>query len=189
MNLRPVDFGLLSDAIKFYKFKGYTQIEVPWIVPSEYSFATMSDVLAQNPDAHPITCTDGDLIGSGEQGLLYLAATGQITFKKYVTLTPCFRNEIEDDLHCRQFWKVELISFRSEISTEHRDELLADAENFMSMRMGIKREYLSNNQVDLLNTLNNIEVGSYGIRSAFGCSWAYGTGIAEPRFSTTLSIY
>ena len=36
--------------------------------------------------------------------------------------------------------------------------------------------------------LNGIEVGSYGIRQHENLRWIYGTGIAEPRFSTALKI-
>ena len=32
--------------------------------------------------------------------------------------------------------------------------------------------------------IGGVEVGSYGVRSHRGFKWAYGTGLAEPRFST-----
>lgn len=35
--------------------------------------------------------------------------------------------------------------------------------------------------------INNIEVGSYGIRQYKNLFWVYGTGLAEPRFSQAIN--
>ena len=53
-----------------------------------------------------------NLIASGEQGFLYLGLKEYLAPGKYVTLTPCFRNESYDLTHSKNFMKVELIHYQ-----------------------------------------------------------------------------
>ena len=51
------------------------------------------------------------LIGSAEQSFYQMLLDGALAPGKYVTCSPCFRNETEADwLHQKQFMKVELIN-------------------------------------------------------------------------------
>ena len=60
------------------------------------------------------------------------------------------------------------------------------------MQVNFFEKYL--NKIDCIQTsdlsydliYDNIELGSYGIRTYKNLKWIYATGIAEPRFSNTL---
>jgi len=181
---RPVDWQVIADAVAHYTARGYTPIETPWVVPIPYTRATMPS------HAVPLTTPEGDLVGSGEQGLLFMAATGQLPPGRYQTTTPCFRSDVPDILHGRHFVKVELMDLGPNRGVLERDVILGDAMAFMSARLPIEVLPIWDEpgQIDIVAEKNAIELGSYGFRTACGVSWAYGTGVTEPRFSTVLSL-
>lgn len=174
-----VDWQLLSRALTYYMGNGFQYIEVPWIVP---------------PAIHAITCPDqsrimmvakhGGLVGSAEQSFIALDSAGVLGKGRFVALTPCFRDEFEvDELHQRHFMKVELYR-NDDTSNSALEEMIAVAELFFYLDAagGTVERVQTEEGFDLM--LNGIEVGSYGIREANGLKWVYGTGLAEPRFST-----
>jgi aspartyl-tRNA synthetase len=175
MDMHMIDYSLLNSALEFYQQNGFTRIEVPWTVSDSISRATKEFY------AKPTRSDDGVLIGSGEQGFLDLMVNGFLPLGKYVTLTPCFRDDELDAYHRRHFMKVELIDVTPGM-THHA--MIRLAEMFMlehipdhislqtvATEFGYDLEY------------NDVELGSYGTRQYGRHSWAYGTGIAEPRFS------
>lgn len=180
---RPVDWVLIAEGVEFYRKLGYVPVETPWIVSPIYTRATAPDW------AVPLATPEGDLVGSGEQGLLSLAATGQLEPGRYMTTTPCFRDDRPDDLHGRHFVKVELMWLGSDVGEAERDTLVSHARSFFSQYLEVEEEPIDTEpgQIDLVCRRTRLELGSYGIRQWGSVRWAYGTGVAEPRLSTVLS--
>jgi hypothetical protein len=171
------DWARLTNALDFYRSKGFTQCELPWHVPH--------DIIA-------ITCPDPDrayafdqdaLVGSAEQSFIQAQMLGQLARGRYVALTPCFRREPQvSETHKRYFMKVELYAV-GENEPETVIEFANLAHEFMSLE--------TSHRIDLRYTregldleISGMEVGSYAAREARNMTWTCGTGLAEPRFST-----
>lgn len=180
-----IDWLRIGRAVRFYQNRGYHYVEVPWVVPSRITNLTAP------LDSKIYSLDDNmDLVGSAEQSFLWLAerdelwrATRQGTGQKYfVSVTPCFRGDTISPLHQNSFMKVELFCTHGKTIDVLR--LAFDAYDFF------RSEGVAVQQVDRMSAENSIdlqvcdiEVGSYGIRSRNDMTWAYGTGLAEPRFS------
>lgn len=171
--MENVDWTLLAKAYDFYKSLGYRYVELPWL-------QSVEAVRVTAPSEDSIIRTnlnDLALIGSAEQAFIAM----DLPRGRYFSVSPCFRVEREDALHQTQFIKLELFQ------NYHDDwlELLQDARVFFA-----KHVYTSIKETaegyDL--EANGIEVGSYGIRSHNNLHWAYGTGLALPRFSIASRI-
>jgi len=177
-----VNWNILAKAMEHYGRSGYEVVEMPWFVPVETQMLTCprEDWIVK-VEGH------GGLVGSSEQSFIAADLKGELGKGKFVACTPCFRNEpYYDNLHRVGFMKVEL--YRNDIVTDDAvREMMEDAASFMCMMAGmvIGTEDTPQGQ-DL--TIGGIEVGSYGKRSIPGLSWVYGTGVAEPRFSTAVRI-
>lgn len=176
-----IDYALLGRAVAVYIEAGYTYVEVPWAVDDEFIAATLPDrIRTLLTEMRGDQCTfSATLIGSAEQGFLAM----DLPPGQYVACTPCFRSEeCYNDFYQRWFMKVELFDNRPGADGY---EMMEDAHVFMQAYsdhtvVSIKTE----DGYDL--TINGIEVGSYGNRTTekYG-SWAYGTGLALPRFSVS----
>lgn len=174
----------ISEAIKFYIENGFSYKNVPWTVPKHISMITCPD-----RNRTYTTNTAVDLVGSSEQSFLWLHELGDLPRGKYVTCTPCFRNEpVIDILHQTNFMKVEL--FANEVADEKTLHNIIDtAYTFFSSLKGHRKSLAIEKTDDGFDITNNgIEIGSYGIRHHANLSWIYGTGIAEPRFTTSISL-
>lgn len=181
-----INWHLFSKAITSYAHLGYQLIEVPWLVDQQAINVTLP------PSATPFTVSGcgelNQLVGSAEQSFIYLALQGKLSPGKYMALTPCFRDDKEDELHHKYFMKLELIDINPEPSTVPGEELwsydqvMQDAKYVLShlTRKLIKIEKTKEGS-DL--TIDGIEIGSYGVRNHKNIIWVYGTGLAEPRFS------
>lgn len=184
MNITPkIDYALLGEAVQFYKSLGYEYREVPWAVPAAAIDATLPPecdrvVLVvgnkrRDTDYHT---TANELVGSAEQGFITL----DLPPGRYVGVTPCFRVEDQYDvLRQSMFMKVELFD-----NTADPDELpmMLEAQRFAQVH-GVNAKIV---ETDIGHDLmaDDIEIGSYGYRTIapYG-RWAYGTGLALPRFS------
>lgn len=178
MAAAEIDWTLLSNALSFYQGHGYRQVEVPWIVDPAILNLTC-------PEAWRIMFVPGlgGLVGSAEQSFLALDAAGRLGQGAFVALTPCFRNEpVVDRLHQKCFMKVELYR-NDDTGPEALEAMIRLAQGFFLLHTEDEVERVATEDGFDLN-LNGIEIGSYGIREAGGLRWVYGTGIAEPRFST-----
>ena len=171
----PIDWVRVAAATRFYEHRGYQHVEVPWVVPSHISAATIP------PGVVSRMTQDGDIIGSGEQGLLALAVAGDIPTGLYQTTTPCFRDDVVDELHGKHFVKVELMHLAVEPDVE---QIIDAAMAFFSTYLNVRTVAVGDAQWDIISAAHGIELGSYGIREALGVRWAYGTGVAEPRMSS-----
>ncbi len=178
--MKSIDWKLLAEAVDFYERAGFIYTEVPWLVSQEATYATLPENISD-----PYQCSDGYLLGSGEQGFIQSILDCKLDLHNRFTVTPCFRNEPEDDLHRRWFMKLELYSART--TRESLDLMIETASKFMNYQLldeQVSVEWTGDMQADL--TLNGIEVGSYGKRVLPKREFLYGTGLALPRFTQAL---
>jgi hypothetical protein len=172
----------LSRAHVFFQGKFYRYLEVPWAVPISVVATTIP------PEARPLCLADSDsvLIGSAEQGIIDLVWNSGFCPRqgeKYFAVSPCFRGEhpVTPGITQLTFMKVELFSLSGPGVVE---TLVNDAEEFMTGEGAVLSRVETPDGMDLY--CGGLEVGSYGARSVRGLHWSYGTGLAEPRFNTSL---
>lgn len=179
-SLAPIDWLLLGEAVDFYRKAGYEYVELPYAVKREITDITLPPelgdpmMLSHRSIREPLA-----LVGSAEQSFL----DADLEPGLYVGCTPCFRAEAcYDSFRQPHFMKVELFDSR-----ERPDAwtLMFSAMAFMSMKGANPVVEPTSAGWDLM--VNGIEVGSYGRRS-HACDdvtlqWAYGTGLALPRFT------
>jgi len=127
----------------------------------------------------------GDLVGSAESGFLALSVdnpSGIKENKKYVSISPCFREDSWSKTHQPWFMKVELFILYPQNSFE---DLITDAQSMFETIYDVKptRKFIGP-ETDL--QINGIEVGSYSSQSWKELVWACGTGLAEPRTSIAI---
>ena len=186
--MHTIDYKLLTKAVKYFRKQGFTQIEVPWRVSAEAVNATFDSNLSFKAD-------DRFLIGSAEQGFLELILQNKLKNNMLMSVSPCFRNDVEDELHQQEFMKLELIYFSKFNITNMNIEYIAFRNfviEFITKKLKIQRERIQIVQTiensiyseDIL--IDNIEYGSYGIRQFKDKYYIYGTGIALPRASKIL---
>jgi seryl-tRNA synthetase len=187
-----INYLNLNNASKYYSALGYNLIETPWYVTEEIKSITCPK--DKSVDYH-IDVNDKYLVASGEQSFLYLLTKGQLPLGRYQTITPCFRFENYDILHKKCFMKNELIHILDKITSQSTmllQNMIDDAVRFFQQYTNNLEIILQNQDNSICNydiLLNGIEIGSYGIRQYKNLFfWIYGTGIAEPRFSTALKI-
>lgn len=127
------------------------------------------------------------LVGSAEQAFIDRMLTKQLPKGKWQSITPCFRNEdTYDNLHQPYFVKLELIHYMPEIAEIDLETMIVQARwAFMTLIPKSGPDVLiEKTDIGWDLTLHGQEIGSYGIREHAGHQWVYGTGIAEPRFTT-----
>jgi hypothetical protein len=198
----PIDYLKINAALVFYKSLGYSYIEVPWMVneidieetlPARNFRLEVHGELDGSMHSMEIGCTEnnGCLIGSAEQGFVHLMRRGDIgPGERWVSASPCFRREqkeYEAGMLQPYFFKVELVEV-TPVPQAAVDRMVAEAIRCFRTFGGWPKAVTTEHGVDLM--LGNIEVGSYGYReSPDGHRWAYGTGLAEPRFSYALKRF
>lgn len=178
-----IDTNLILQAITYYQ-QFYTPVAAPLCVDKSSVFHTLP---INNPSIKPLARNNNDgfyYAGSAEQSFINLYNEGLIQEGAYMALTPCQRDEFEDDIHFSIFLKMELII----IGKHDRDIVLSLSHKFFNQysdNIDIVPSGNKPHELDIL--INNIEVGSYGINQmADGIPYTYGTGIAEPRLSYAL---
>jgi hypothetical protein len=192
-----IDWSLVGRAVAHYESAGFKYVEVPWIVHNSTVNATLPEgkepFLINRPwsDMHAYTPT---LVGSAEQGFLQMMLDGKLGPGRYVTASPCFRDDEVDELHHKDFFKVELCTVLNHMAPyEYVRSLAVEADAFFRSvfrRAGtLPAEHLQmvETAIGLDIELGGIEIGSYGARYYEGHHWVYGTGLAEPRFSQAMA--
>lgn len=178
-----INWTLLAKAQQYYANHNYHYCEVPYLIPESYgmltkphndrSFILDSDLFASSPH---------ELVGSAEQGFLYLMVNKQLKHDKLFSITPCFRTEnYNGTTHFPWFMKCELF---------HKSSKLQDCQNMLQDAMHFFEQFTDKNNLNIIQTtneswdieLNGIEIGSYGLRHFSFGSFIYGTGLALPRF-------
>lgn len=179
-----IDYQKIADSIKFFETMSYTRIEAPWWVSPEISNITKP----KDAGNYYIPVNRKCLVASGEQSLLYTANKGRLPKGRWLTVTPCFRNESIGILSKKCFIKTELM-ITDQVTETARDLMISDAMEFFTKQVPNK------NLLTVIKTedgydinYDGIEVGSYGIRSCEFLDWVYGTGCAEPRLSRAIKI-
>lgn len=99
----------------------------------------------------------------------------------FQTVTPCFRYEEFDSLHTKYFIKNELIK-TDFVDKHHLMKMIYCAQNFFQS-IGLAPD------IGYALIYKEIKLGSYGIRECDFLKWIYETGLAKPRFSSTLKKY
>lgn len=178
----------LQLARDFYSSKGVQYMEVPWIVSREAIDATIPD-----PDIKPHEVfLDGEykgcLVGSAETSFLQLILDNKLEpFKEYQAITPCFRGDKLDILHCNYFMKLELFMYTEDRVTSSSHFVDKAEDLFDIIGISTSRKHMpTTNTIDIVDSKFGIELGSYGRRSYKGLQWVMGTGIAQPRTSQVL---
>lgn len=179
-----IDWKKLFHGIEYYEKVGYTMLNTDWIVEREFTEVT------KPIDIVPVSYGEVDLVGSCEQTFIKMMSQGVIKNGSFMGLTPCFRNEpIVDLLHRKYFMKLELIVVGGYNTwSENLGYMLNHSLDFFSKYLPVDMIQTDEEQYDIIDIKNGIELGSYGIRHWKDLSWVYGTGIAEPRLSTTIEI-
>lgn len=183
-NIRDViDWRRVARAIEYYVSVGFCYVETPWLVEKRIIDATIP------VGAVPFVLNTSDvkthLVGSAESGFLQMLANGCLPKSRsaYVSASPCFRDNEVDDTHFKDFFKIELFCHYP----HSHDSLLAYAKQFAERERLDVHEIETDIGRDLIASQSQIEIGSYGTRTVnidgTEYQWAYGTGLAEPRFS------
>lgn len=174
-----IDYQKIADAVRHYKGLGYTPLNAPWFVSRKAMEVTAP------PGRRFCSSFIGDLVASGEQSFIQMWMDGQLPGSKWQCTTPCFRDEpVVDDLHLNYFMKVELIEVDPFNPISSIELMISYAKNFFDSFLS-KRAHIINTEIgkDIVSS-EGIELGSYGYREYGNFRWVYGTGVAEPRFSS-----
>lgn len=197
-----IDYKLLGFAVEHFEEFGYNNVEVPWLVEDQHILATLPggasylDVVERGSGQGPINGGVSCLVGSAEQGFLAL----NLPKARYMGVTPCFRKESKTDLFTRDyFMKLELHEASDEMSYAEgcADRMLHEVREYVEEHLeGHFDESQYKGKLTVEKTeigfdlmLCGIEIGSFGARVLpdYG-PWAYGTGLALPRFSVAAAL-
>lgn len=181
-----VDYHRLVGAQSWWVAAGYRYIDVPYWVSERAIRMTLPKFLDHQHDIFPVSNTGRHLVGSAEQSFCQMMLDGDLEPGRYCAITPCFRDEVEDDLHQKHFMKLEILDTSG--ATYALDRILSSAFEIMTAMSGFQSKNLKliEYQGGYDINLGGVEIGSYGFREAEGFGWAMGTGLAEPRFSVAL---
>ena len=187
-----------SKALDFYSKQGFVYLEAPWIASTAAIFLTKP---AQALPTLVSSFSDHYLVGSAEQSFVDLMIQSKIAPGKYMAITPCFRDEVDDELHKKYFMKLELINYNNTAANDGLGGCLEPGAcwRMVTMAHTFFETLVSPNLIQTVATeigtdinVNDIEVGSYGHRSFdhnnICHEWIYGTGLAEPRFSSAAKL-
>jgi aspartyl-tRNA synthetase len=179
-----INYKILAESQDYYSKFEFRAIESPWTVSRAVSDVTRPERCNPNELVHNGKC----LVGSGEQSFIYMMVKGFLPEGQYQTITPCFRDESFDLTHRKYFMKNELI-ITGTASKSALDGMVLQALQFFRKYLPqavAKATDLDRKSYDIL--WNDIELGSYGIRTHKHLSWIYGTGVAEPRLSNCIKM-
>lgn len=189
-----INHNLLAYAIEFYGYKGFKEVEVPWIVTEEACDITCpkfaQNIYVSNMPLVRLKYSHPCVVASGEQGFLQRILDGDIEDGMYQTTTACFRAESRyDEFYKPNFMKTELILIdHKDLDLKYyMDHFIRICSEFYKLiGIDVKLEEISENQIDIIDSIYGIELGSYGIRSHKDFRWVYGTGLALPRASAVI---
>lgn len=181
-----IDYKLLTKSQEYYSSKGFQILETPWTVTEDIANITTP----KNADNWKIDSKDKVLVGSAEQGFLYLMNKGYLPKGKFQSIGPCFRSDSFSTTHTKYFVKNELI-ITDEVEEHVLKELVQICLSFFRS-IGLKGASIKQTTegLDIINNPHGsdmTELGSYGIRQHKDMKWIYGTGCPEPRTSRLLA--
>jgi hypothetical protein len=150
-----ISWHLLSEGINYYQKQDFEYREVPWIASES----------------------------SEEKSFLYLDSDGGLPPGKYMTVLPCFNMDNEDELHRRQFMKLDLY-ITNDVTLDNLQNVIRTCQEFFKKyiwKWPIEKVKQDDTTFKLIS--HGIELGSYGLRERGDFKWIYATGMAEPRLS------
>ncbi len=185
-----VNYKRLLESIDYYSYRGYEKINLPWIIDEKYIKLTYKD------DNKFIIRDGRALLGSAEQSFLREVFENNLE-GQFQCLTPCFRNDDEDELHFEYFMKNELFVYNEKYNFNNYksviEKMITDAYKFFENQTYLSTIKIIETNESLLSydiLLNDVEVGSYLIREiefeGKKIMYVCGTGLAEPRFETAM---
>lgn len=175
---------IIIDGLNYFsKYKNIEIIDVPYIVPDHINRLTCPEWVVLLHHSSGMS-----YVGSAEQSFLYLHEQGVLKREScYMAMTPCIRDEMQDNTHFKAFVKCELFSYDE---TEYVDFMLY-ATSFFSKYLDVVVEKTEDG-FDINSLGTNIELGSYGKRSVTinneKLTYSYGTAFAEPRLSYAMRL-
>lgn len=195
-NVGPAQYSRLLQSIGFYAKHGYVWKDVDWAVRGEALSVTSPKRLSLSECP---SYKGGYIVASAEQSFIEdqqqrvrQYGLGIRDTNRYVTMTPCFRDEeFYSDVHRPYFMKVELIDW-GHVNDGYLHQMISLAEEFFSEFLTVDviivddaTDPLATCPIfDIVSRRGRIELGSYGLRSHESIGpWLYGTGCAEPRLS------
>lgn len=168
---------LLLCAMEFYISKGYVPTTVPFIVSQEAIASTKPEHAEFYPHDEYMF-----YVGSAEQSFVEMMINCDIGPGEYFAVTPCYRDEpYLDDYHLDVFLKLELIVVGRQVELAVLDHAVQFFRRYVGSKDALE-VVKTDEGFDVM--LNGVEIGSYGSREINGIVYTYGTGLAEPRFST-----
>lgn len=190
--LTQADLIILSNALDFYKTRGYREVELyPMCNELAYSATSPFEKGSSAYEANRLVGYPFEfLVASGEQSFIDATIQGSLSSDNlYIGTTGCFRPELDRRmLKFPYFTKSELYLYTKSASKaeEAFQRMANDALAFMSHTHHNLAMILTADGLDIISKKEGkfVELGSYGQRysSSLGIHWAYGTGVAVPRF-------
>lgn len=189
----PDSLLLLHLALEAWQSRGFRYVDLPWMVPKEFSDAT------RPPECRDLSTFYGSFVASGEQSFLQMWTAGLLQGARgYVGWTPCLRDEKLDGLHQHGFMKAEWFVPLDPADAQAWPSLLeklvtTQAEVFhlvakqSSAHLGRTFDIVPLGPEQLDIEVNGIEIGSYGRRGFRGRHYLYGTALALPRFTLAMA--
>jgi len=183
-----INYARLAQAQTFYKGRGYTNVDTPWLVNPPAVRATL-------PMSTPLwETTHGVFVNSGEQSFIQKMLDGEMEAGEYQTTTPCLLSPTEheskyffglDQKH-PYYMMIELISYDPADIKVAYEKMLNDATAcfFEVSDMESFDAIQSEEGVDV--SFRGVVLGSYGVRKMGDKMWVYGTGLVEPRFTLAM---
>lgn len=188
MNLVPkINYQHLAHAERWYGECGFEICHMPWVTTE--TIVNMTLPKGATPTKIEVPGPQKILVGSAEQSFLHCSYYNTM-HGKFQAITPCFRDDAEDEWHFKYFMKHEL--FQNDIvNSDELYKLIEKARQFFSFYLPVEvittPDPTSYASFDIVDSKFKIELGSYGIRSVEQIGpWIYGTGCAEPRLSQVL---
>lgn len=187
LKLADVDWTLVADNIQFHVANGFKYIETPWTVSQAAIDFTIPPHAKSWQLSYP---AKQNLVGSAEQGFIQLILEERLPAGDYISAGPCFRDEeVLDDLHQQQFFKVELCSWHpNEFDAPSILKLPLAALSWFQMQDPNLNLVVKSTPDGFDIELNGIEIGSYGHRTLdnYG-TLCYGTSVALPRWNMAIN--
>ena len=185
-----VNYKRLSESIDYYKNRGYEKINLPWLAHEKYIKLTYKD----NNQFIIKDCRA--LLGSAEQAFLKEVYENNLE-GQFQSITPCFRNDKEDNLHFEYFMKNELFIYNKDYNfydyESALEKMVIAAYDYFEKQLHLPILKIVETSESILSydiLLNEVEVGSYLIREVEledrKIMYACGTGLAEPRFEAAI---
>ena len=189
-----IDYSIIAAASEKYAALGYIRIEVPWIVQCAAIAETypIHDAPEGACEVRRNSRHTGYLVGSAEQSFLQMMLEGRLPPGRYQAISPCFRGDATSHTHREYFMKLELFATSGGSGGDDAlDQMMTDALSVMQAHTYQRLELFATDaghDIGFIHpALGELELGSYGRRQSESnpkLTWTYGTGIAEPRFST-----